>query len=411
MTSRPQIPSTPRVISPTPPPSERSNGGKDSYFPSQQTPRSKPAQRQSSVEPIEEHAPNEQEEADHPDFARARRKARSSPQPQTSHHPQRRMGTNGSVTSATKPTPSSSPSTTTQRPTRSRREAEDTTKPPNNLLTPDSAYGGGRGFGAAYWRSLSRSPSPLGLIPVHSSWRAIIHKHEIPRKALHVSIGFLALYLYRSGYNPGDIHPLLLTLLIPITAVDILRFKWPRFNGIYISVLGPFMREAEAHDQFNGVISYLAGLWFTMFFCSKDVGIMSVLLLSWCDTAASTFGRAWGKFTPRIRRGKSLAGSAAAFVVGVGAAVWFWGVLAPAGRGEGLVGDGRGLNEGFAFQGRLVFGEWGVLDGWTAVGVLAGVTGLAASVSEAVDVFGLDDNLTIPVLTGLELGAFLWAFG
>ncbi|KAK5729716.1 Diacylglycerol kinase [Elasticomyces elasticus] len=409
MTSRSQIPSTPRVISPSPTPSEHSSG-KDGYFPSQ-TPRSKTAQRQSSVERIEEHiTPSEQDEADHPDFARARRKARSSPQ--TNGHPPRRMGTNGSITSATKPTPSST-STTTQRPTRSRREADTTKQPPtsNNLLTPDSAYGG-QGFGAAYWRSLSRSPSPLGLIPIHASWRAIIHKHELPRKTLHVSIGFLALYLYQNNYQPSQIHPLLMSLLLPITAVDLIRFKWPRFNRFYISVLGPFMREAEAHDQFNGVISYLAGLWFTMFFCSKDVGIMSVLLLSWCDTAASTFGRALGKYTPRIRRGKSLAGSLAAFVVGVGAAVWFWGVLAPAGQGNGLM-KGNGLSEGanrFAFEGKLV-SSWGTLDGWAAVTVLAIVTGLAASVSEALDVFGLDDNLTIPVLTGLELGAFLWAFG
>ncbi|KAK5734503.1 Diacylglycerol kinase [Elasticomyces elasticus] len=408
MTSRYQIPSTPRVISPSPTPSERSNGGKDSYFPSQQTPRSKTAQRQSSVERIEEHiTPSEQEEADHPDFARARRKARSSPQ--TNGHPTRRMGTNGSIISATKPTPSSSTSTTTQRPTRSRREADGNNQangdPTNDLLKPETAYG--QGFGAAYWRSLSRSPSPLGLIPIHASWRAIIHRHELPRKTLHVSIGFLALYLYHAGYQPSDIHPLLLTLLIPITAVDLIRFQSPRFNRVYIRILGPFMREAEAHDRFNGVISYLAGLWFTMFFCSKDVGVMSVLLLSWCDTAASTFGRALGKYTPRVRRGKSLAGSAAAFVVGVGAAVWFWGVLAPAGRGDG---KGEGLNEGFAFQGILT-SNWGTLEGWPAVAVLAIVTGLAASVSEAIDVFGLDDNLTIPVLTGLELGAFLWAFG
>ncbi|KAK4891855.1 Diacylglycerol kinase [Elasticomyces elasticus] len=407
MTSRYQIPTTPRVTSPTPPPSERSNGGKDSYFPSQQTPRSKAAQRQSSVERIEEHiTPSEQDEADHPDFARARRKARSSPQ--TNGHPPRRMGTNGSISSATKPTPSST-STTTQRPTRSRREADNTNQPngaPNDLLKPETAYG--QGFGAAYWRSLSRSPSPLGLIPIHFTWRSLIHKHELPRKTLHVSIGFLALYLYYAGYQPSDIHPLLMSLLIPITAVDLIRFKSPRFNRFYISILGPFMREAEAHDQFNGVISYLAGLWFTMFFCSKDVGIMSVLLLSWCDTAASTFGRALGKYTPRIRRGKSLAGSLAAFVVGVGAAVWFWGVLAPAGKGDG--GHMGGLNEGFAFQGTLT-SSLGTLEGWPAVAVLAVVTGLAASVSEAVDVFGLDDNLTIPVLTGLELGAFLWAFG
>lgn len=213
----------------------------------------------------------------------------------------------------------------------------DTIKPanghaePNGFLSPASAYP--QGYGSAYWRNLSRSPSPLGLIPIHREWRAFIHKHEVPRKALHVSIGFIALYFYAVGVQPTDIHPLLLSLLIPIFTIDLIRFRWPAFNKLYIRVVGAFMRESEAHDRFNGVISYLAGIWFTMRFCRKDVGIMSVLLLAWCDTAASTFGRLWGRYTPRIRRGKSLAGSLAAFVFGVGTALLFWGWVAPSIKG------------------------------------------------------------------------------
>jgi len=181
------------------------------------------------------------------------------------------------------------------------------------------------------------------------------------------------------------------------------------------------MREIEAHDRFNGVIAYLAGLWFTTRFCRKDVALMSVLLLSWCDTAASTFGRAFGKYTPRIRKGKSLAGSLAAFIVGVASAVLFWGVVAPPGE-YGVRGRNEGENS-FAFQGHLTLpapwrevlglqseGQASIEGAW-ALGVLSVVTGVCVSVSEALDVFELDDNLTIPVLCGVELGAFLWAFG
>ncbi|KAK0257542.1 hypothetical protein B0A54_08830 [Friedmanniomyces endolithicus] len=396
MASQYQVPSTPRIISPSPTPSEQS--GVDGYFPQQA--RSK-AQRQSSVEPIEEQELDgdiEYDEEEHPDLARARSKSRSR---QVGRHPPRRMGKNGSISSATVLIPD---------PTRSRKEAGNPKQPngnptiATNLLSPESAYP--KGYGAAYWRSLSRSPSPLGLIPIHREWRAFIHKHEVPRKLLHVSIGFVILYFYFAGYQQADFHPLLLGLFIPIFTVDLVRFRWPAFNQFYIRVLGPFMRESEAHDTFNGVISYIAGLWATLYFCRKDVAVVSVLLLSWCDPAASTFGRAWGKYTPRIRRGKSLAGSLAAFVVGVAVAVWFWGFVAPGAR---EMEKNQGVN-GFAFQGTLE-GPWGLLEGWPAVGVLAVVTGLAASVSEAVDLWGLDDNLTIPVLCGLELGAFLWAFG
>ena len=177
------------------------------------------------------------------------------------------------------------------------------------------------------------------------------------------------------------------------------------------------MRESEAHDQFNGVISYLAGLWVTFRFCRKDVGVMSVLLLSWCDTAASTFGRLWGKYTPRVRRGKSLAGSLAAFAVGVATAALFWGVIATETRGTGDKGV-----DGFAFRGSLTLPRLvrerlhlglkeATVSGPLAVGVLSVVSGLVASVSEAIVIFHLDDNLTIPVLCGLGLGAFLRVFG
>ncbi|CAK3746520.1 CTP-dependent diacylglycerol kinase 1 [Lecanosticta acicola] len=408
MASQYQVPSTPRVISPSPTPSETS--GRDGYFPP--TTRSK-TQRLSSVDPIDE-----SHEENDPELSRARSRSRS---PQIERRPTR-MTANGGVSSGVKPL---IPAPTAAEPTRRRTDdAALSNGTPSNgapkgeangFLSPASAYP--QSLGSSYWRNLSRSPSPLGLIPIHREWRAFIHKHEVPRKVLHVSIGFVTLWLYYEGAQTSQIHPVLLSLLIPILSVDLIRFKWPEFNRLYIKVLGPFMRESEAHDRFNGVISYLAGLWATMYFCRKDVAVISVLLLSWCDTAASTFGRLWGKYTPRIRRGKSLAGSIAAFVFGVASAVLFWGVVAPAASKE--------LNQGensFAFDGILTLPSqarqylgWSRKDasvsGHTALAVISVVSGFVASASEAVDIFGLDDNLTIPVLCGMGLGAFLWAFG
>lgn len=177
------------------------------------------------------------------------------------------------------------------------------------------------------------------------------------------------------------------------------------------------MRESEAHDKYNGVISYLAGAWAVMRFCPKDVAVMSILLLSWCDTAASTFGRLWGRYTPRVRKGKSLAGTLAAFVTGVVAAVVFYVVIVPSVPAEYNLGANA-----FAFDGRLVVPSFarnllGLADskleiqGPVATAVVALVSGVVAAVSEAIDVFGLDDNLTIPLLSGIGLGAFFWLFG
>ena len=314
------------------------------------------------------------------------------------------------------------PSAVSSKPTRRKKPEESirpppngTTTAPNGLLSPQSAYT--TGFGSSYWRNLSRSPSPLGLIPVHREWRAFVHKHEIPRKILHVSIGFLTLWLYHLGLQTSAIHPVLLTLLIPIATADVIRFRWQAFNRFYIRCLGAFMRESEAHDRYNGVIMYLAGLWATTRFCRKDVAIMSVLLLSWCDTAASTFGRLWGRYTPRVRRGKSLAGSIACFVFGVGASAFFWGFVAP--RTNSRLD--QGINS-FAYRGKLTLPapvrealgwseEQASVEGVLATAILSLAAGFIASVSELADVWELDDNLTIPIFCGLGLGGFLWAFG
>jgi diacylglycerol kinase (CTP) len=202
--------------------------------------------------------------------------------------------------------------------------------------------------------------------------------------------------------------------LIPIAASDWLRHRYDTLNRTYVRLLGALMRESE-YAGWNGVIWYLLGAWIVLFFFPKDVGVVSVLLLSWCDTAASTFGRLWGRYTPRLRRGKSLAGSSAAFIVGVATSVFFWGWLAP--KFGPFPGD-----ETFMFKGTLslpasvaqslgISAAKATIGGSLALGVMSIVSGFVASASEVVDLFGWDDNLTIPVLSGLGLWGFLKVFG
>ncbi|KAF2864277.1 phosphatidate cytidylyltransferas-like protein [Piedraia hortae CBS 480.64] len=380
------IPATPRVISPSPTPSE-STPSKD-YF-TRSKAKSQPPRN--NVTAIEEDVQDHYED---PELARARGRSRS---PQLERSPRKKTSTkmaDGATSSGT----------SLHAATLRRKKTE--LQPPkatNGLLSPSSA-----GYGSSYWRNLSRSPSPLGLIPIHREWRAFIHKYEVPRKLLHVSIGFVALWGYHHGLQQSDIYPPLAVGMVPVVAADLVRFNWPAFNRFYIRWMGAFMRESEAHDRFNGTISYMLGILITMYFCPKDVSVMCLLLLSWCDTAASTFGRLWGKYTPRVRKGKSLAGSLAAFFTGVLAAVLFWGVVAPRGKGA-LTNTGLGR---FAFEGHLsVPGRQEQLTGWPALAMMGVVSGIIASVSEAIDLWGLDDNLTIPVLCGLGLTLFLRYFG
>lgn len=171
------------------------------------------------------------------------------------------------------------------------------------------------------------------------------------------------------------------------------------------------MRESEV-DGWNGVIWYLLGAWTVLRFFPKDVAVMSILLLSWCDTAASTFGRLYGRYTPRIRKGKSLAGSAAACLVGVITAGLFWGWAAPRyGHAEGFLFKGELSLPAPAREGLLGWKEdEGKVGGRVALGVVSAWSGIVASASEVVDFFGWDDNLTIPVLSGLGLWGFFKVF-
>ncbi|KAK5110089.1 Diacylglycerol kinase, partial [Cryomyces antarcticus] len=279
-----QVPGTPRVISPSPTPSE--NSQRDGYFVHNTRAKARPTT--ASTVPIHE-GPEHDSSSSDPDMKRARARSRSPLLDGSSRR--RRM----SGLAAINPK-AGMPSAAAPKPRRRKPEPVQSNGSGDGKvdghLSPSSAN-------RNYWRELSRSPSPLGLIPIHQEWRSFIHRHEIPRKILHVSIGFLALYLYRRGTQPSSIHPVLLTLLIPISATDLLRHHSPRFNRFYIRCLGALMRESEV-DGWNGVIWYLLGAFTALRLFPKDVGTLAILLLSWCDTAASTFGRLWGRYTPRV---------------------------------------------------------------------------------------------------------------
>ena len=389
MSQQYQVPGTPKIIAASPTPSELEPG--DTYF--APITRSTTAKRINSPDPIQE-----EKDSDSDLEKRARARSRS---PKSLAKRRRSSGYQAvAKKTAIPPIPNS-------RAPKQKVEPVAQNGNVNGHLSPPSTA-------SSYWRDFSRSPSPLGLIPIHRHWRSFVHRHEIPRKALHVSIGFFTLHLYTRGVQAATIHPWLIGAFIPIASVDFLRHRSTSFNRLYVRMLGAFMRESEVNDRYNGVIWYLLGAWTALRFFPKDVGVMGVLLLSWCDTAASTVGRLYGRYTPRIRKGKSLAGSAAAAAVGMMTAGLFWGFVVP---------RYWGYEEEFMFQGTLSLPEVakaglrfgdnkkGLIGGWVALSVMSLCSGLVASASEIVDLWGMDDNLTIPVLSAVGLWGFLKVFG
>ncbi|KAF8638839.1 hypothetical protein AX17_001897 [Amanita inopinata Kibby_2008] len=244
---------------------------------------------------------------------------------------------------------------------------------------------------------------------------------EIPRKILHSSIGFFTLYLYVSEGSVRNTVIMLWSALTIIVPADIIRLRFPAFERVYERVLGFLMRESEKNTS-NGVIWYILGVNLVLSFYPTDVAVVAILILSWADTTASTFGRMFGRRTPPLPRRlpllrlplasrKSVAGFIAASVTGACIAIGFWGWIAPLrNNGADLTWTWQGCAHVTSPLPTLVGMEGsgnGGSSGWIRLGAIGLVTGLVTGVTEALDLGTWDDNLTLPIISGGCILAFL----
>jgi len=258
--------------------------------------------------------------------------------------------------------------------------------------------------------------------PSHSS--SLCRYWELPRKTLHSSIGFITIYLYVSDQSPKTIVLALCTALAIVVPADILRFRFPAFARTYERYLGFLMRDSEK-DTWNGVIWYLLGVISSLLLYPVDVAVVSILILSWADTAASTIGRFFGSYTPRLPARlpilrlplaprKSWAGSLAATLTGACIAFVFWKHIGPLRPMELTWTWERGVNP-IAYERPSWLPSFNGVQtgGWWGLFAIAVVAGLVTGIAEALDL-SLDDNFTLPVISGGCLFGFFklseWLF-
>jgi len=288
---------------------------------------------------------------------------------------------------------------------------------------------------------------------------------EIPRKIFHSSIGFIVLYLYLSGTDLNVIVRNLSYFLGVVVTADVIRLNNDDFEKIYEKVLGFLMRESEK-DKVNGVVWYLIGVISSLHFFPEDIACVSIMILSWCDTCASTFGRALGRYTPPLpsppfARRKSTAGFLAAVVSGALTSYLFWctSIASTGVRTNGISWSGSGYAHPAIFgtdraSGATGTGWQGVSNGFKAqsgAGLLPGASGLSAQylgadsiakgklgtdalplhndvpgmpwwlltlgsgviagVAEGLELGGVDDNLSLPILSATGMWSFLYSWG
>ncbi|KAI8096205.1 phosphatidate cytidylyltransferase [Halteromyces radiatus] len=210
---------------------------------------------------------------------------------------------------------------------------------------------------------------------------------EIPRKLYHYSIGFLVLCLFIYDYDTLVIYPPLTAFLCLVLTGEMLRFQFEWFNVLYCKVLGPLMRQSEISTRFNGVVYYLAGCIIVLYVFPRDIAALSIIYLSWTDPTASICGRLWGKYTPRCGN-KSLAGSLGAWFTGSLVTYLFFGTWQYASPVGSIFPTSYDLH--LSQVPLWLFSLYG---------------GFVSAFSEFIgDSLGLDDNLTIPVVSA----ALLW---
>lgn len=190
---------------------------------------------------------------------------------------------------------------------------------------------------------------------------------HILRKIWHMGMGSIAITFYlMSGQNQKEWGWIALAIAVAGFSVDFLRLRFDQINQIVMKVLGPFMRESERKD-YSGLPFYAMGCGLSLLLFSSHVALISIMFLVFSDPISSYFGVKYGK--TKILPNKSLQGSTAGFAVCY------------------LITLAYGISMGEVSMNLLFFA------------LLAGVVG---AVSELLSIF-VDDNLTIPVISGLGL--------
>lgn len=198
---------------------------------------------------------------------------------------------------------------------------------------------------------------------------------HILRKIWHILCGVsvLATY-YISGQDIMYFGWFCISVAVGGFTVDLVRMRFDNVNQIVLKVLGPFMRKSE-ESGFSGLPFYALGAGLSILFFTKHIALISILFLVFADPIASFVGVNLGK--DKILPNKSLQGTMASFFVCY------------------LVSF-------------LYIAELGV-ENFNLI-VFSLCAGVVGAISELASAFNIDDNLTIPVISGAGLTVLNYLF-
>ena len=183
--------------------------------------------------------------------------------------------------------------------------------------------------------------------------------HELVRKATHMG----ALIIPGGYYFVGLSKHRMLWIMVPIAVlmiiIDVSRLRnWPFWNSFAKKIIGPIIRQHEMDGDFTGATYILTSTCLTVALFSKPIAIAALAFIIVGDSFAAIIGRRYGRH--RFFHNKTIEGSSACLVGTLIVAI--------------IVPD---LAFPVAIAGAVI-----------------------ATLAEAFP-FGTDDNVTVPILSGL----------
>lgn len=210
-------------------------------------------------------------------------------------------------------------------------------------------------------------------IPIRLHFRSDLH---LLRKIWHMVMGLVIVFVYLSGTSRSTGVLILGSVLGFDLLMEATRLRIPAFNEKMLRFWGPFMRATEV-NRFSTVPHYISAAIIAIGVFPKPVAVLSLLYLACGDPMASLVGILYGHKGPRLASGKTLIGTAAGVVVCALVTIIYLKTLE--------IPDSTVL-------------------------AMAVIGGFAGGMAELLP-FEIDDNFTIPVISGFVMWFAFLLFG
>lgn len=226
-----------------------------------------------------------------------------------------------------------------------------------------------------------------------------VKSHETFRRIWHSSIGLPILLLYFLAPTSGAILRIIIPICLTYGILDWKRLRNHAWNEAFCTCFPQrfILRPAEKQRMTSSFWFLLAWVISFVIF-SKPIATLAMLYLAWCDPIAAYIGQVYcntPSVTPKAKSNKknkgettwigsekTLAGSLGALFSGIGISFAFLGMTTNAAHVDSF----------------LIYSAKFIL---TCI-----LGGCFAALSEAIKVLDLDDNLVIPIISGLGLSLF-----